>query len=51
MFKRKTTYTIPEGYREHIEATAPTIKYRGNTTIHPEAYISCLLYTSDAADE
>ena len=40
MFKRKTTYTIPEGYREHIEATAPTIKYRGNTTIHPEAYIS-----------
>ena len=40
MFKRKTTYTIPEGYREHIEAAAPTIKYRGNTTIHPEAYIS-----------
>ena len=40
MFERKTTYTIPEGYREHIEKTAPTIKYRGSTSIHPEAYIS-----------
>ncbi len=40
MFERKSTYIIPEGYREHIEATAPTIKYRGNTKIHPEAYIS-----------
>ena len=40
MFERKSTYVIPEGYREHIEATAPTIKYRGNTKIHPEAYIS-----------
>lgn len=40
MFERKNTYTIPEGYREQIEAAAPTIKYRGNTNIHPEAYIS-----------
>ena len=40
MFERKNTYTIPEGYREQIEAAAPTIKYRDNTNIHPEAYIS-----------